>query len=166
MSEPYWVPLSGAATEIPTPVNGKWLKGGPGGAMTWEDLPTPPTPPGLITPDTAWKVVGVDVPYENGWTSYGAPYGPGRFRKLASGLVVMDGLISGGTVYAVAFTLPVGYRPTLGPGGVYRDLIFQSAVGGTLGYESARLNSSGGLVPYTAAASGWLSLVGVTFYAE
>lgn len=157
---PVW-PLGAPPPALPTPVDGKWLKGGPGGTMLWADLPAAS---GLVTPDTAWKVLGTDVAFTNGWVNYGDPYGPGRFRKLASGLVVMDGLISTGTVNTIAFTLPVGYRPLPQVGGGIRDLIFQCAVGGAVGYEAARCNSNGEFRPTAASSSSWISLDGVKFY--
>jgi len=54
----------------------------------------------------------------NGWVNYGSAagftYRSARFRKHNDGLVVVEGLIKGGVVggAGVAFTLPVGFRPT------------------------------------------------------
>lgn len=151
-----WVPVWDLVppTPVPTPVNGKWL-GAAGGAMIWQDIP------GLQAADTGWTVLTLT----NAWVHYADPYGPGRYRKLASGLVVMEGLISTGNV-AVAFTLPVGYRPMTQVNGTYRDHIFQCATGGapTVG-EAIRINSNGGGIPQTAAAKAWIDLSGVQFYA-
>jgi hypothetical protein len=159
-----WVPvwaLTDPPAQLPTPVSGKWLKGGTGGAMSWEDLPVTP---GIVTPDNAWKVLGTDVAFSNGWINYPDPYGPGRFRKNASGLVVMEGLIYQGTVNTIAFVLPVGYRPLPQVGGGARDLIFQCAVGGGVNYEAARCNSAGEFRPTGANTSTWISLDGIKFY--
>jgi len=51
---------------------------------------------------TGWVNV---TTFLNGWHNYGDPYPPARVRQLASGLVVMSGLLSGGTS-GDAFTLP------------------------------------------------------------
>jgi hypothetical protein len=88
-------------------VDGKWAYAS-GGAMVWQDIP------GLITPDAEWKIIGTDIPFENGWGHYPSPdYAPARFRKLNDSLVVLEGLIgsTGGTAGAPAFTMPPGYRP-------------------------------------------------------
>ena len=158
---PLW-PLSDPPLTLPTPVSGKWLKGGAAGAMTWEDIP------GIVGADTAWHILGAagEPALTNGWLNYPDPYGPGRFRKLASGLVVMEGLIYNGTVGATAFILPVGYRPTVQQvGGGSRDCIFQAAMGGGTANEAVRLGSDGNFRPQVAAASSWLALNNIQFYA-
>jgi hypothetical protein len=52
----------------------------------------------------------------NGWTEYNpAAYGSTRYRKMAGGLVIVDGMIKGGTVGDATkpvFVLPEGYRPS------------------------------------------------------
>ena len=68
---PLW-PLTDPEPQIPTPVDGKWLKGGPGGAMTWD---VPPSPTGMVAPDTTWKILGTDIALTNGWVNYGIPTG-------------------------------------------------------------------------------------------
>jgi hypothetical protein len=52
-----------------------------------------------------------EIPFANGWIPYGAPY-PSPYYYLEGSMVHMDGLIKSGTVNAVMFTLPVGYRPS------------------------------------------------------
>ena len=150
---PMW-PITTPPTQIPAPVNGKWL-GAAGGAMVWQDIP------GIQTADTGWT----NCVLQNGWTQYPDPYGPGRFRKLSSGLVVMEGLIYNGTVAAVAFNLPVGYRPMPQVGGAFRDHIFQCAVGSTAPGEAIRISSDGNGVPQNAGAQTWIDLAGIQFYA-
>jgi len=157
-----WVPiwsLTDPPAQLPTPVDGKWLKGGAAGAMSWSDIP------GIVAPDLTWKILGTDVAFQNGWVNYADPYGPGRFRKLASGLVVMEGLINGGTVAATAFILPVGYRPMPQVAGGFRDHIFQAAVGGNAVGEAVRIGSDGNFRVQTAAGQGWQALNGIIFYA-
>ena len=154
MSEPAWVALSGAEAGIPTSVDGKWLKA-IGGAMVWSDIP------GLATPSTDWILPTLGA----SWVNYAAPYGPARFRKLASGLVVMEGLISSGTVNGTAFTLPVGYRPLPQVGGATRDRIFHCAMGGSTAAESVRINDLGAVRPSVSQAQSWVDLSGCIFYA-
>lgn len=161
-----WVPIwpqADPGIPIPSPVgqDGKWLTVA-GGAMVWG---APAIPTGLFTPDAAWKTIGVDIPFESGWVGYSAPYGPARFRKLASGLVVMNGLISSGTIGSTAFTMPVGYR--IGPqaDSSTRDTIWECATGGAVNYESARFNSGGQFIPTGANSSTWISLAQIAYYA-
>ena len=52
------------------------------------------------------------VSYENSWVDYGAPFNGVKYYKDASGLVHVEGEMKSGTVGAVAFTLPSGYRPS------------------------------------------------------
>jgi hypothetical protein len=149
-----WVPLwpRKAPVPVPTPVNGKWLQA-VGGACVWSDLPP------LGTPDTAWKVLGVDVAFQNGWTNYGAsnPYNPARFRKTSDGLVMLSGLITGGTSQ-IAFTLPVGYRiPT------DRWVIFFTATAADAPGYAVQIDGDGSVygIDYV-----YTVLDGVMFYAE
>lgn len=50
--------------------------------------------------------------FQNGWTNQGQPP-QASFKRIGSWAVVR-GFISGGTMGAAAFTLPVGFRPTIG----------------------------------------------------
>lgn len=154
MSEPAWVPMSGATTGIPAPEDGKWLKG-VGGAMVWSVIP------GIVTPDADWILPTLGA----SWVNYAAPYGPVRYRKLASGMVVMEGLMSSGTVNGTAFTLPVGYRPLPQVGGATRDRIFQCALGASTVGEACRINDLGAVRPSVAGAQTWIDMSGVYFYA-
>jgi hypothetical protein len=152
-----WVPLWSFQdpSVVPTPVDGKWLKGGPGGSMVWSDIP------GLVAADTSWTIPTL----LNGWVQYADPYGPVRFRKLASGLVVINGLMASGTAGATAFTLPVGYRPGPQVGGGARDHIYQCAVGGGVQAEACRIHSNGDVRPQGAATSAWIDMSGCMFWA-
>src|SRR4051794_5197667 len=151
-----WVPIWDLIPPpiVPTPINGKWLTVA-GGAMIWQDIP------GLVAPDAAWTVMSLT----NAWVHYVDPYGPGRYRKLPSGLVVCNGLVQSGTVNTVAFTFPVGYRPAPQVNGAYRDHIFQCAQGGGVSNESARLDSNGALRFMNAFAQPWIDLSGIMFWA-
>lgn len=88
----------------------------------------------------------------NGWENYGTSFTPARYRKLSSGLVVVQGLIRFGTGTAgtVLFVLPAGYRPD-------NNLIFN--VRNTSG-ATARLDvkNNGNVQIDEGAATAWLSL--------
>jgi hypothetical protein len=168
MSEPAWAPIMPPAHGWEEPVLGKWAKG-EGGAVVWDVMPD--TFPGIITPDADWKVIGVDVAFENGWTAHdsGAPWAwsPPRFRKTAEGLVLLDGMIGwgGGTSNAVAFTLPVGYRPGKHVGANYGPHHFHVATYGDGPSYRLLIWDTGSVVPYVGGASNWVSLNGMTFLA-
>lgn len=153
-----WVPVWDLVPPpiVPTPVNGKWLTAA-GGAMVWQDIP------GLVTPDSGWITM---TPLLNGWVQYADPYGPARYRKLPSGLVVCNGLISSGTVSANAFLLPVGYRPSPQAGGAQRISIFACATGGGAAAEACRVYSDTGAIYISHSyAQSWIDLSGVCFWA-
>lgn len=163
-----WVPMwpVGTPPPIPTPVvDGYWLKGGPGGSMLWSAAPSPP--PGYFTADTAWKIVGTDTPLTNGWVNYAAPYGPARYRKLSSGLVLLEGLIQTGTLGVTAFNLPAGWRPAKQQDGTARDYIFVCAsAAGTAPGENLRVHSSGDVRPSGTGSNTWIDLSMVRFMAD
>lgn len=102
----------------------------------------------------------------NSWVNYGSSYAPAQYTRGSDYLVTLHGLIkSGSTTYQnVLFTLPAGYRPS-------QELLFE--VSGYLSPSevSARIDiqpdgdvvlmSSNGTI-----ANNYLSLAGITFYAE
>lgn len=66
-----------------------------------------------ITADKDWHYVGGggEPAFQNSWENYGSPFAPARFRKDAEGYVHVNAFIRyGGGI--IAFTLPVGYRPS------------------------------------------------------
>lgn len=122
-----------------------------------------------------WHYVGQpgEPAFLGTWANYPAPYGGARFRKLVSGLVVMDGLIQSGTVATAAFVLPPGYRPAKGANGAARVHIFTAAQGGVpANMESIRIDTGSGtyttwgVTPSTAGTPTWVSLNGIQFFAE
>ena len=56
--------------------------------------------------DTGWQT----PTYQNGWVNYDNLYGPAGYRRIG-GITYLRGLIRSGTMGAVAFVLPGGYRP-------------------------------------------------------
>jgi hypothetical protein len=112
-----WLPLwqlGADTTALPLPVvNGRFVKG-VGGFPVWTAL-GPSDVPGVVAADAAWHNVGAagEPAFEDGWSNYGA-FAPARFRKLATGVVTVQGLVKRATLPAsqsTIFTLPVGYRP-------------------------------------------------------
>lgn len=62
-----------------------------------------------------WNALGAGIEawttatgFTNSWVNY---FFSTRYRKTSEGLVVIEGVIAGGTLSATAFQLPVGYRP-------------------------------------------------------
>jgi hypothetical protein len=152
------VAFPATASGIPLPVqNGKVIMG-VGGAAVWASVEA--------VADTAWHTLGAagEPAFMNGYANYGSPFGPVKFRKLATGLVVLDGLVQcPATAPGITpmFALPVGYRPH-----PLRTLIFSPA-SSYPSDDKVRIDGGSGQVYCQAPpASVWLSLSGVQFYAE
>jgi hypothetical protein len=149
-------------------VNGQWIKG-VGGAAVWSsifvaDVPQLPATKtdGLVTADTAWHVIGAggEIAFQNGWTNYGAPFGPVQYRKLASGLVIFHGLATAaGTANGIILSLPAGWRPAAS-----RQYIFDAANSSAKYDEAFRISGDGNLT--SSVVGGWISFANITYYAE
>jgi hypothetical protein len=113
---------------------------------------------------TAWT----QLPLVNGWTHYGAPYGPALYRRIGDE-VQLRGLTQGGSSATAAIcTLPVGFRP------LHEPICATICAGGV---TEIRVNTLGVVAiqswnpPAGAVISGWgpasptvwTSLAGVTF---
>lgn len=105
----------------------------------------------LETPP-AWTA----VTFQNGWVNIGGGFAPASFRKHANGLVEVKGLIRGTTINTVAFTLPVGLRPT-------EIRIYPADTNAGHGRLDVRPN--GDVLP-TAGGLGHHSIESITFFAE
>lgn len=159
------VPPGAVSALLPQPiVNGRWVKG-VGGAAVWSDIaaadiPTLPATKttGLVTADTGWITMTL-----NSGSHYAAPWGPCQYRKLATGLVVCQGLFTVAVASGTAWIAPVGYRPLS-----TRNLIFQTASSQSpTPPETWRLNGDGTLVPQgTIAAGAWISMCGLSYWPE
>ena len=119
--------------------------------------------PKQIQSPAAWAT----LPYAAGWGDYDATTNQwmgGRYTKLASGLVIMKGLVrntSGASKGSgsVIGTLPVGYRPV-------NTLRIASSNAGGPG-DPVDINSNGTITTNIAIAnSEWVSLSSVIFLAE
>lgn len=78
-------------------INGRWL--------------------GLVFGNTPpWIAVGGGggaPAFQNAWVNQGGNFQTVRFRKLRADIVELEGCMKTGASGAIAFTLPVGYRPSL-----------------------------------------------------
>jgi hypothetical protein len=148
-----------AGTSIPAVQNGKWLKGVAGAAVWTPIIETDVR--GLQVADTAWHVIGQpgEINWQNGWTNYGAPFGPVQYRKLASGLVIFHGLATAaGTANATILTLPAGWQAAAS-----RQWIFDAANSSAKYDEGFRMQ---GANLQSSLTSGWVSFMNVQYYAE
>lgn len=114
----------------------------------------------LGTADTAWKTIS-SLGYTNGWADYDTVVWLPEYRKDAMGYVHLRGLIKNGTSNAVAFTMPVGYRPL-------RQELFTTWAGGAAARSD--MQSDGGFLPLQQAPTGstnaYVQLSGLTWLAE
>lgn len=110
--------------------------------------------PGVLQYDTIFK----PFTYQNGWSDYSSgTYSPSGYRKLVSGLVVMQGAITGGGTGVFA-TLPLGYRPSIS--NVLGPILCTAGGTNQLGYYSV---SSNGQCFVATAASGIPSNAWINF---
>ena len=134
-------------------------------ASGWQDLSILP---GSV-PIEPWHVVGAaGEPFlGSGWTHLGAPYNNVGFRKTPDGRVQLRGVaVPAAGAAAIAFTLPVGYRPAATM--FVPALGFKSANGhltvncsiGTDGFVQPSANQAAGAVAFPW---GWCSFEGVEF---
>lgn len=97
----------------------------------------------------------------NGWKNYGDfngsyQYSNARMQKLSSGIVVLSGLVQGGTLTsgtAIA-TLPVGMRPDT-------TTIFASFNGAN--WRGVGVSTAGNVYPISTLADSYVSLDGIAF---
>lgn len=93
--------------------------------------------------DYTWKTLLLI----NSWTNYGGGYSPARLRKTMSGIVIMEGLVTGGT--STITVVPTYYRPSLH--------CMASSVSSGNAPCRIQVNSDGSVVP-SAQAAGWFSI--------
>lgn len=104
--------------------------------------------------DASWT----NVTYQNSWVTYVSLGDPVQYRKLSSGLVVIQGAASSGTAGSAIFTLPVGYRPTA-------TLVIPIRATGTANtIRDLTVNTDGTVVPASAASNAVVFVSG-SFYA-
>lgn len=164
MSEPNWELLGGGGV-IGGPVDyvGAWAAGTtyqPGQVVRYNGVDyiavnpsIGQTPPAQVS-DTGWLTPTL----LNGWTNYLAGHPPVGYRKLANGLVLLQGLLAGTGTAQICFVLPAGFRPLYI---LHMPTIQVSAIG----YSHVRPNGEVTVNPYTPVP-GWYSFNGITFMAE
>jgi hypothetical protein len=113
------------------------------------DFAVEPSPVRWIT------VAGTGVAFQNAWTNFGAPLDGASYFKDREGTVWIKGSISTGAIGAVAFTLPVGYRPSA-------QRIFAELSNGAIGRLDIKAN--GDVIP--TAGSNVLFSIECCFKAE
>jgi hypothetical protein len=98
---------------------------------------------------------------QNSWVSYGSGYAAPQYTKASDGLVSLKGLIKSGTVTGdtILATLPAGFRP--GARVLYNGI----SSNGTATYSRIDIDS-GGSIRIETGYNGWLSLDGMSFYAD
>ena len=119
-----------------------------------------------------WHYVGDpgEPPFENSWTNFdAAATRRARFRKdPLTGMVIVAGLIKSGTAGTVAFTFPVGYRPSLTAVG--DNLIEVWVISVSNGTADCYIGPDGTLKPTLAVAgpspTTLTSLNGIAFYTD
>ena len=94
----------------------------------------------------------------NGWLVYDSVnWGNAQYKKDSSGTVWFRGLIKSGTVPAIIFTLPVGYRP------IATKIFMVSCVDAVARID---VRSNGEVYINNAAAVTWVSLASIKFKAQ
>lgn len=104
-----------------------------------------------------------DVTFATNWASL-ANYAV-RYRKLPSGLVILQGLAAKSAALATPetmFTLKAGYRPAVATAAT--QVIHACASAG--GYAQVRVNASGVVSLEAGGSATWTSVGGIVFLAE
>lgn len=102
-----------------------------------------------------------DGPMVNGWGDYGAPYNGIEYRKDLLGYVHLRGLTQGGLVGLgiPLMTLPVGYRPGV-------TMLFVIMQNNAVGRVDITANGVVSVDSTVNASNAWVSLNGISFFAE
>ena len=105
----------------------------------------------------------IAVSFQNGWTNYGGlPQTQVSYMKDSMGFVHLQGVISGGTNAATAFTLPAGYRSS-----TYRSFLVCNSLTDS-GYATwINLPYNTGAVTITSpSGASWVDIGGISFLAD
>lgn len=96
--------------------------------------------------------------FTNGWVNFGSGFRAAGFWKDQFGIVHLEGLIHSGTVSTtstgIAFTLPLGYRPSA-------DVFCVTLSNDALGQVRVGADGTVGILP--PSNNTWVSLDGITF---
>ena len=101
----------------------------------------------------------IDAKLANDWANFSDTYNTAQYRKDASNLVHLRGLLKGGATNA-AFILDPGYHPL-------RREIHSATVSGMPRKGSGRVDiTTEGVVMIHTTGDAWVSLDGISFYAK
>ncbi|MGN6774789.1 SGNH/GDSL hydrolase family protein [Rhizobium sp.] len=105
-----------------------------------------------------WTGVGEAISLSNGWVAYGSPWKGPTATLTEEGIVVVEGLIKGGTTTAgtAIGTLPSGMWPTA-------MLLFDCMANGA--NVKIQIDTSGVITAFSTADGTYTSLSGITFLA-
>jgi prepilin-type N-terminal cleavage/methylation domain-containing protein len=132
-----------------------------GGSNTYSSLQAMFYPTGRTT-GTSCTTQWCGLPFQNGWKHYGAPYAVPQYTKSADGVVMLKGLLNGGTsATAVIATLPANFCPA-------EQLLFATISNGLWARLDIARNPNGSctIYPGTGASTSWFSLDSIRFIAE
>ncbi|NTW61533.1 hypothetical protein HGB24_02515, partial [Candidatus Saccharibacteria bacterium] len=105
--------------------------------------------------DVYWS----NAQFQGSWTNYADTFHTGGYRKTKDGIVVLKGLLRGGSSGQVIFYLPDGYKPA-------KQLIFQVATDNGSWGAGGRIDiTTDGRVIATTVNSSWVSLDNIRFLA-
>lgn len=110
----------------------------------------------VALPDTPWT----PVVFQNGWKNVGSSNMPAQYRRK-NGIVYLRGLINGGGV-AVAFTLPLGFRPLLSTSGDELRFMAANDLGSGATMLSVKQNGEVSM-QVSKASSGWIDLAATSW---
>lgn len=114
-----------------------------------------PRAAGQFPPQPAFEGADAAVVFANGWSNLAGGFALADYYKDRAGLVRLRGVITGGTIPATAFTLPVGFRPAL------IELFI-----GASGAATSRIDvQNDGQVIIRNGTNGFVSLSGICFRA-
>ena len=95
--------------------------------------------------------------FENGWSNYNeSTHAKAAYYKDGSGRVHLKGLVKDGSIGAVIFTLPEGYRPEI-------TRIYATIANSAL--ARANVKADGSVEAASPSITGWFSLDGISFRA-
>lgn len=157
-------------------VTGDWVVGGAltaatatitglltAGSAIFTTAMTVPTNGKLYAGDTAWHVIGAagEPAFQGTWAN-DATRGPCQFRRLSTGLVLLEGHPNRNASGTVAFTLPAGYRPANKLN--FPTLPLTAAVPAVS--PDVLIDTNGDVYPNSGGRPGTIWPVNLCFYAE
>ena len=118
------------------------------------------------TGDAAWHEVGTpgEPAFQSGWSNYSAATASCAFRKDGQNVVHLKGIVTGNAAGSTTpiFNLPAGYRSTKR----LEYLVLSANTSQSSVVQIVPLNDTLCQVQNTSTYFGYLSLDGITFFAE